>query len=95
MRQKTYPKRTQISLSLELKRLIEAHGAAVAESLSEYLRKAAMLRMALEDVEKDDLKRVAMTVVGSVPKQRGGWSREKSASLWQRHTRRDENRHRS
>jgi hypothetical protein len=95
MNRAVYPIRTQISLSPQLKRLIKIRGGGLDESLSEYLRKAAILRMALEDIDRNDLRRVAMTVIGGVSKQKGGWSREKSVSSWQSRVRRDEDEHRS
>jgi len=90
-----YPTRTQISLSPELKQLIAARGVVAAESLSEYLRKAALVRMALEDMETDELKLVAKAVIGRVAKSKGGWGRVKNISGWQREVRRDEDRHRA
>jgi len=90
-----YPTRTQISLSPDLKRLIEASGARLKESLSGYLRRAAILRMMLEDREKNDLEMVARTVVGSITKSKSGWSRIKNISSWQRQERRNEDRHRT
>ncbi len=90
-----YPVRTQISLSPDLKRLIETSGARLKESLSGYLRQAAILRLMLEDIEKNDLKMVAETVVGSVAKSRSGWKQIKNVSIWQRQERQNENRHRS
>ena len=95
MKQAIYPKRTQISLSVELKNLIQARGLILKESLSEYLRKAALIRMALEDVERKDLHLIAKSVVGSVDRKKSGWHDVKSASSWQRGIRRDENSHRS
>ena len=89
-----YPIRTQISLSPELKKLIETRGAVLNEGLSEYLRRAAVLRMAVEDVERNDLKLIAQTVVGSIPKSKSGWKNVKNISEWQRKLRKDEDRHR-
>ena len=90
-----YPIRTQISLSPELKRLIEMRGAVLNEGLSEYLRRAAVLRMAVDDVERNDLKLIAKTVVGGVPKSKSGWKNVKNVGEWQRKLRKDEDRHRS
>lgn len=67
----------------------------MAESLSEYLRKAAMLRMALEDVGKSNLKLVAKAIVGTVSKSKSGWRNVSNLSGWQRELRRDEDRHRT
>lgn len=89
-----YPVRTQISLSDDLKKLIARRGQRLNESLSEYLRKAAVIRMALEDIEVNDLKTIAKSVIGSVPRQDSGWRSVKDISSWQRQERRYENRHR-
>lgn len=89
-----YPVRTQISLSDDLKKLIARRGQRLNESLSEYLRKAAVIRMALEDMEVSDLKTIAKSVIGSVPRQDSGWRNIKDISAWQRQERRHENRHR-
>ena len=90
-----YPVRTQISLSPELKKLIETRGAALNEGLGKYLRRAAVLRMAVEDMERSDLKLIAETVVGSVPKSKSGWKNVKNIGEWQRKSRKDEDRHRT
>ena len=89
-----YPIRTQISLSPELKILIEVRGAVLNEGLSEYLRRAAVLRMAVEDMERNDLKLIAQTVVGNVPKSKSGWKNVKNIGEWQRQLRKNEDRHR-
>lgn len=90
-----YPVRTQISLSPELKKLIEMRGAVLNEGLSEYLRRAAVLRMAVDDVERNDLKLIAKTVIGGVSKSKSGWKNVKNIGEWQRKLRKDEDRHRS
>ena len=89
-----YPTRTQISLSPALKKLVETRSIISNESLSEYLRRAAVLRMAIEDVERNDLKLIAQTVIGSVPKSKSGWKNVKNIGEWQRKLRKDEDRHR-
>lgn len=89
-----YPIRTQISLSPGLKKLIGARGDRFNESLSEYLRKAALIRMALEDTEANDLKMIANSIVGSVSRQDSGWRNVKNISTWQRQERHDEDQHR-
>lgn len=93
MKKATYTKRTQISLSPELKQLIEIKGSILKESLSEYLRKSAILRMVLEDVEKKDLSLIAEAVVGKVRRKESGWKDIKDVSSWQRKIREDEDRH--
>ena len=89
-----YPIRTQISLSPELKKLIEVRGAVLNEGLSEYLRRAAVLRMAVEDMERNDLKLIAQTVVGNVPKSKSGWKNVKNIGELQSQLRKNEDRHR-
>ncbi|OGM26153.1 hypothetical protein A3D00_02930 [Candidatus Woesebacteria bacterium RIFCSPHIGHO2_02_FULL_38_9] len=95
MKQAIYPNRTQISLSPELKALIEARIALSQESFSEYLRKAAIIRMILEDVEKNELALIAKTIIGSIPKNKSGWKDIKDISKWQREERVNEDKHRS
>lgn len=94
MRTATTPIRTQISLSPILKQLIEAKEAVTGEGLSKYLRKAAIIRMLLEETEREDLKVVADAVVGTILPQNSGWKDEKDISAWQRRERRNEDRHR-
>lgn len=94
MKTATTPIRTQISLSPALKQLIEAKEAVTGESLSKYLRKAALIRMLLEETERDDLKLVADAVVGTVRLQNSGWKDEQDIAAWQRRERKNEDRHR-
>lgn len=94
MQMAIYPIRTQISLSSELKKLIEMRGAVLNEGLSEYLRRAAVLRMAVDDVERNDLKLIAKTVIGGVSKSKSGWKNVKNIGEWQRRLRKDEDQHR-
>lgn len=95
MKQSIYSWRTQISLSPQLRKIIDTQRILSGESLSKYLRKAAVLRLALEEVEKKKLELIAETVVGKAPKARGGWKKVKSAVVWQRKERRNEASHRS
>lgn len=94
MKTATYSKRTQISLSPQLKAIIESEGTLLKESLSEYLRKAAILRLLLQEIEKDKLTLVAESVIGKTPKNKGGWKNIKNIVNWQRKQRQNENRHR-
>lgn len=87
--------RTQISLSTQLKALIKSQGALYGESLSEYLRKAALLRLALEEMERKELELTAEAVIGSIPKDKSGWKKIKDVSKWQRQERKREEIHRS
>lgn len=94
MKTVTNPLRTQISLSPALKKLIVERGSAQDESMSEYLRRAAIIRMALEENEVNDLKLIADAVVGKVSPKDSGWKGVKDIAAWQRRTRRYEDRHR-
>lgn len=91
----TTPLRTQISLSPALKKLIVERGSALDESMSEYLRRAAIIRMALEENEASDLKLIADAVVGKVSPKDSGWKDIKDIAAWQRENRKHENLHRS
>ncbi|MBL7078177.1 hypothetical protein ISS42_00775 [Candidatus Shapirobacteria bacterium] len=95
MKQSIYSQRTQISLSPQLRSLIEAERILTKESLSQYLRKAAVLRMVLDMVERSDLDLIAEAVIGSVSKSKSGWKKVADIKSWQRKQRKDENRHRS
>lgn len=94
MKKSLYPQRTQISLSHHLKTTIEDRATIHGESLSEYLRKAAIIRMALDDIEITILKRVATAVIGKIPKHKSGWKDVSSLSLWQQGERHHESEHR-
>lgn len=58
--------RTQISLTPLIKKAIEAQKRLTGESLSAYLRKAAVLRLLAEEEEKEELEKLAENLVGSV-----------------------------
>ncbi len=94
MKQVMYPNRTQISLPNDLKSLIEAYATKYGESLSEYVRKAALVRMVIDDADKRDLERIANAVIGSVPKTKSGWKNIKDIAKWQSNLRKDEDVHR-
>jgi len=94
MKQAIYPNRTQISLPNDLKALIDAYAAKYGESVSEYLRKAALVRMVIDDADKKDLERIANAVVGTIPKNKSGWKNVKDLAKWQSNLRRDEDKHR-
>lgn len=51
--------RTQITLTTSLKKAIEIHRRLYGESLSEYLRKAALTRLLVETEEKKELATLA------------------------------------
>lgn len=63
--------------------------------MSEYLRRAAIIRMALEENEASDLKLIADAVVGKVSPKDSGWKDIKDIAAWQRETRKRENLHRA
>lgn len=82
--------RTQISLTPSLKKAIEDKRNITGESLSAYLRKAALLRLQLEEEEKKDLKELARIVVGSVSlKEHTEWQNKKKLKRWLTRLRKD------
>ena len=58
--------RTQITLTEQLKILVEGIAQEKGESLSEYLRKAAVVRLLVEETEKENLVNLAKKAIGSV-----------------------------
>lgn len=75
--------RTQISLTPSIKRAIEAKRRLTGESLSAYLRKAALIRLLAEEEEEEDLKRLAKAVIGSVSlKNHPEWSTKTRIRCW-------------
>ena len=58
--------RTQITLTEQLKLLVEEMARQNGESLSEYLRKAAVIRLLVEETEKENLASLAKKVIGSI-----------------------------
>jgi metal-responsive CopG/Arc/MetJ family transcriptional regulator len=75
--------RTQITLTDTLKSHIEDISKQRGESLSEYLRKAAIIRLLLERQEQEDLEKLAKRVVGSISlKDHPEWSSKKKVYNW-------------
>ena len=75
--------RTQITLTQKLKALVEKIASEKGESLSEYLRKAALVRALVEEKDKEDMESIAMRVVGSVnPQKHPEWKNEKDVNKW-------------
>lgn len=76
--------RTQISLTRAIKKAIEIKARLLGESLSEYLRKAALIRLASEEEEEKELKTLARNFVGgsSWVKNHTNWATKKSAKPW-------------
>ena len=90
-----YSLRTQISLSVALRRAVDAKRKLYGETLAEYLRKAILIRLMAEETEENELAILAKAVVGSVSKSRGGWKNIKNINTWQKRTRQKEGCHRS
>ena len=75
--------RTQITLTENLKKLIEERTILKNESLSGYLRRAALLLLFLEEKEKQDLEDLANIVIGSVDtKKNPHWSSVSKVRKW-------------
>ena len=78
-----YAVRTQITLTKNIKKLVNKHARTTGESLSEYLRKAALVRILVESKDINDLKKLANRVVGSVDlKRHPEWRNEKEIQKW-------------
>lgn len=78
--------RTQISLTRAIKRAIEAKGKLLGESLSEYLRKAAVIRIMAEEDEEQELAMAANNFVGSSKwkKTHPNWKNKAAVIAWQK-----------
>lgn len=75
--------RTQITLTARLKQLIEESAANQGQSLSEYLRRAALLRLYVDQNEKGKLKRLSGSVIGSVDiRKHPEWNTERKVIAW-------------
>ncbi|MBI3559133.1 ribbon-helix-helix protein, CopG family [Candidatus Gottesmanbacteria bacterium] len=75
--------RTQISLTQTLKRLLEEKAILKGQSLSEYLRRAAMVSLILEEQDKQKLKNLANQVIGSVNlANHKEWATVKNLNSW-------------
>lgn len=77
--------RTQITLTEQLKILVEGMAQEKGESLSEYLRKAAMLRLMVDEDKKQDLEKIALRAVGSLDlKKHPEWNTQGKVCKWVR-----------
>lgn len=77
--------RTQITLTKKLKTLVEGVASLNGESLSGYLRKAALLRLKLEQQAHDERVKLAQKVIGSLKNSRNPlWKDKKSIYAWSR-----------
>ncbi|MEK7616495.1 MAG: ribbon-helix-helix protein, CopG family [Patescibacteria group bacterium] len=80
--------RTQIYLPKDLRAEIDRQRASSGESLAEYLRKAARKRLEEERKEKEELKKLADELGGSIDPKESGWAGV-DINKWQREIRRD------
>ena len=77
--------RTQITLTRELKKLVDQQTSLTGESMSQYLRRAALLRLHLEQSEKTSLKELASKIIGSINlKTHPNWKSKASVQTWSR-----------
>ena len=82
--------RTQITLTDKLKKLVEKYAKERGESLSEYLRKAASLRVLLEKEEEKELGEIASRLIGSLDlKKYPKWETRQKVQKWVRKVRRE------
>ena len=83
--------RTQISLTGTIKKAIEVKARLLGESLSEYLRKAALIRLATEEEEEKELKTLARNFVGrsSWDKNHTNWATKERVKDWKKKIRRE------
>lgn len=77
--------RTQIYLPYDLRREIDKVRALSGESLAEYLRKGAEIKLKQDKKQKVDLKKLADEVIGSLK----GYRTRKEVLEWEREIRRD------
>ncbi|MEK7188829.1 MAG: hypothetical protein AAB685_03185, partial [Patescibacteria group bacterium] len=85
--------RTQIYIPEYLREEIEKHRSVAGETLSEYLRRSAIERIAREKKKKADLKKLADEVIGSIKPGTGGWADVKDTYKYIRKTREEEDEH--
>lgn len=77
--------RTQITLTRHLKKMVEDVATIRGESLSEFLRKAALIRLSAEQKDSEDRKILAQKVIGSLKNTRNpAWKDKKSIYKWSR-----------
>lgn len=80
--------RTQITLTAKLKQLIEQSSGKQGQSLSEYLRRAALLKLYIEEDEKGRLRELARRVVGTVDLEKHpGWRTKEKVNAWAKNLR--------
>lgn len=77
--------RTQITLTEELKDLVEEDAAIKGQSLSEYLRRAASLTLLLNSHNKPTGEELAKRLIGSIDlKKHPEWSTRQKINKWVR-----------
>lgn len=77
--------RTQITLTEVLRDLIEKQGQATGESISAYLRRAALTQLILDSQTNINLKDLANKVIGSInPKKHPEWASKEKVAKWQK-----------
>lgn len=77
--------RTQITLTNHLKSLVTDMASERGESLSEYLRRAALIKLLLDKQEKEDLEKVAKSLIGSIKlSNHPEWSTPNKVHRWVR-----------
>lgn len=77
--------RTQITLTRNIKKIVEETANQVGESLSEYLRKAAVIRLLVEQKMSDDRDVLAKMVIGSTKNiNNPAWKNKKEIYKWSR-----------
>lgn len=77
--------RTQILLTPELRKRIETQLKDKEESLSEYLRKAAFLRLEQEEKKRQNLRIIAQKLIGKLNlKKYPDWMSRDKILRWQR-----------
>lgn len=77
--------RTQITLTENLKALVTDMANERGESLSEYLRRAALIKILLDKQEKDDLGKLANSLIGSIKlKNHPNWKTKADIYKWSR-----------
>lgn len=80
--------RTQITLTKQLKKIIESEIKPKNQSLSEYLRQAAILKLYLDRQEKVNLQQLADETVGSLNLDNyPEWKTTQKTTQWQKHQR--------
>jgi hypothetical protein len=84
------PVRTQITLTKKLKELVENQASLRNQSLSEYLRQATILKLYLDQQDKQDLTLLANNLVGSLKlADHPQWKNKTKVKQWNRKIRQE------